>query len=77
MSSSILLEKISNISFSTLRTEITDTASLSDIGISVKAVADVRCNIIAVLEYEYDRGLSRNSDRTLDLIADLQDVAKK
>ena len=75
--------------FSTLRTKITEaeilTASLKDLGISVKSDADVRgyngqrvrADIVAVLEGEYDLGWSRNADGSFDLIADLWGVAKK
>lgn len=75
--------------FSTLRTKISEaeilTASLRDLGISVKTNADVRgyngqrvrADLVAVLEGEYDLGWSRNSDGTYDLIADLWGVAKK
>lgn len=75
--------------FSTLRTKITDavilTNSLRDLGINVKNNAEVRgyngqqvrADIVAVLEGEYDLGWSENSDGTFDLIADLWGVAKK
>ncbi len=75
--------------FSTLRTKITDsvilTNSLRDLGINVKTNAEVRgyngqqvrADIVAVLEGEYDLGWSENSDGTFDLIADLWGVAKK
>ena len=75
--------------FSTLRTKITEaeilTASLKDLGISVKTDADVRgyngqrvrSDIVAVLDGEYDLGWSRNADGSFDLIADLWVVAKK
>ncbi len=75
--------------FSTLRTKITDavilTNSLRDLGINVKTNAEVRgyngqqvrADIVAVLEGEYDLGWSENGDGTFDLIADLWGVAKK
>ncbi|NBD14678.1 MAG: DUF1257 domain-containing protein [Cyanobacteria bacterium] len=75
--------------FSTLRTKISNAeilkASLSDLGLTVKANADVRgyngqrlrADIVAQLEGEYDLGWSENSDGTYDLIADLWGVAKK
>jgi len=75
--------------FSTLRTKITDvetlTTSLRDLGIEVKNNANVRgyngqqvrADIVAVLEGEYDLGWSRNADGSFDLIADLWGVAKK
>ena len=75
--------------FSTLRTKITDavilTNSLRDLGINVQTNAEVRgyngqqvrADIVAVLEGEYDLGWSQNSDGTFDLIADLWGVAKK
>jgi hypothetical protein len=75
--------------FSTLRTKITDAevlrSSLHDLGITVKADADVRgyqgqrvrADLVAVLEGEYDLGWSRNADGSFDLIADLWGVAKK
>lgn len=75
--------------FSTLRTKISDAAiltnSLKDLGINVQTNANVRgyhgqqvrADIVAVLEGEYDLGWSRNSDGSFDLIADLWGVAKK
>ncbi len=75
--------------FSTLRTKITDAAvlksSLSDLGVTVKSEANirgyngqnVRADIVAVLEGDYDIGWSRNADGSFDLIADLWGVAKK
>ena len=75
--------------FSTLRTKIADAeilkSSLSDLGITVQANADVRgyngqqvrADIVAVLEGEYDLGWTENSEGTFDLIADLWGVAKK
>ena len=75
--------------FSTLRTKITDAEilknSLRDLGINLKTEADVRgyngqqvrADIVAVLEGDYDLGWSRNSDGSFDLIADLWGVAKK
>jgi hypothetical protein len=75
--------------FSTLRTKITDAeilkSSLSDLGVTVKSEANirgyngqnVRADIVAVLEGDYDIGWSRNSDGSFDLIADLWGVAKK
>ena len=75
--------------FSTLRTKITDAeilkSSLSDLGVSVKTEANirgyngqnVRADIVAVLEGDYDIGWSRNADGSFDLIADLWGVAKK
>ena len=75
--------------FSTLRTKITDaevlTSSLADLGITVKTEANirgyngqnVRADIVAVLEGDYDIGWSRNTDGSFDLIADLWGVAKK
>ena len=75
--------------FSTLRTKITDSAiltnSLRDLGISVQTNADVRgyngqqvrADIVAVPEGDYDLGWSRNADGSFDLIADLWGVAKK
>ncbi|NJM96456.1 MAG: DUF1257 domain-containing protein [Phormidesmis sp. RL_2_1] len=75
--------------FSTLRTKISDAeilkSSLSDLGVSVKTEANirgyngqnVRADIVAVLEGDYDIGWSRNADGSFDLIADLWGVAKK
>ncbi len=75
--------------FSTLRTKISDaeilTNSLRDLGVPVKTNADVRgyngqqvrADIVAVLEGDYDLGWSRNADGSFDLIADLWGVAKK
>ncbi len=75
--------------FSVLRTKITDavilTNTLRDLGMNVKTNAEVRgydgyqvrADIVAVLEGEYDLGWSENSDGTFDLIADLWGVAKK
>jgi hypothetical protein len=75
--------------FSTLRTKVTDAevlmTSLRDLGIAVKSDADVRgyngqqvrSDIVAVLEGDYDLGWSRNGDGSFDLIADLWGVAKK
>lgn len=75
--------------FSTLRTKITDAeilkSSLSDLGVTVKSEANirgyngqnVRADIVAVLEGDYDIGWSRNTDGSFDLIADLWGVAKK
>ncbi len=75
--------------FSTLRTKITDAeilkSSLNDLGVSVKTEANirgyngqnVRADIVAVLEGDYDIGWSRNTDGSFDLIADLWGVAKK
>ncbi len=75
--------------FSTLRTKVTDAeilkSSLRDLGIEVKTNADVRgyngqqvrADIVAMLEGEYDLGWSRNADGSFDLIADLWGVAKK
>ena len=75
--------------FSTLRTKITNSeilqSSLSDLGLSVKTEANirgyrgqnVRADIVAVLEGDYDIGWSRNADGSFDLIADLWGVAKK
>ena len=75
--------------FSTLRTKITDAeilkSSLNDLGVNVKTEANirgyngqnVRADIVAVLEGDYDIGWSRNADGSFDLIADLWGVAKK
>jgi Protein of unknown function (DUF1257) len=75
--------------FSTLRTKITDAeilkTSLRDLGINVRIEADVRgynnqqirADIVASLEGDYDLGWSRNADGSFDLIADLWGVAKK
>ena len=75
--------------FSTLRTKISNaqilTNSLRDLGIEVKTNADVRgynsqnirADIVAVLEGDYDLGWSENPDGSFDLIADLWGVAKK
>ena len=75
--------------FSTLRTKICDAEilqqSLRDLGLTVRAQADVRgyngqrvrADIVAQLEGEYDLGWSRNPDGSFDLIADLWGVAKK
>ena len=75
--------------FSTLRTKITDAeilkSSLSDLGVTVKTESNirgyqgqnVRADIVAVLEGDYDIGWSRNADGSFDLIADLWGVAKK
>jgi hypothetical protein len=75
--------------FSTLRTKITDAeilkSSLSDLGVTVKSEANirgyngqnVRADIVAVLEGDYDIGWTRNADGSFDLIADLWGVAKK
>ncbi|MGB3789175.1 MAG: DUF1257 domain-containing protein [Phormidesmis sp.] len=75
--------------FSTLRTKITDAeilkSSLCDLGVTVKTEENirgyngqnVRADIVAVLEGDYDIGWSRNADGSFDLIADLWGVAKK
>ena len=75
--------------FSTLRTKITDAevlkSSLCDLGVNVKTEANirgyngqnVRADIVAVLEGDYDIGWSQNADGSFDLIADLWGVAKK
>ncbi|MEA5420011.1 DUF1257 domain-containing protein [Spirulina sp. CCNP1310] len=75
--------------FSTLRTKITDVEilqnSLRDLGITTKTNAEVRgyngqqvrADLVAVLDGEYDLGWSGNGDGTFDLIADLWGVAKK
>lgn len=75
--------------FSTLRTKITDAAvlvgSLRDLGIDVKNEASIRgyngqqirADIVAVLDGDYDLGWSQNADGSFDLIADLWGVAKK
>ena len=75
--------------FSTLRTKITDAevlkSSLRDLGVKVKTNdyvrgyngQQVRADIVAVLQGEYDLGWSSNTDGTFDLIADLWGVAKK
>lgn len=75
--------------FSTLRTKITNPeclkTALHSLGIRVKTDADVRdyngrgilCDIVAVLEGNYDIGWSVNSDGSFDMIADLWGVAKK
>ena len=75
--------------FSTLRTKITDAeilkSSLNDLGVTTKPEANirgyngqnVRADIVAVLEGDYDIGWSRNADGSFDLIADLWGVAKK
>ncbi|MBE9062373.1 DUF1257 domain-containing protein [cf. Phormidesmis sp. LEGE 11477] len=75
--------------FSTLRTKITDAeilkSSLCDLGVTVKTEdnirgyngQNVRADIVAVLEGDYDIGWSRNADGSFDLIADLWGVAKK
>ncbi|TVQ59956.1 MAG: DUF1257 domain-containing protein [Spirulina sp. DLM2.Bin59] len=75
--------------FSTLRTKITDVeilqSSLRDLGITTKTNAEVRgyngqqvrADLVAVLDGEYDLGWSGNGDGTFDLIADLWGVAKK
>ncbi|MEL6489250.1 MAG: DUF1257 domain-containing protein [Cyanobacteria bacterium J06634_6] len=75
--------------FSTLRTKITDAeilkSSLNDLGVVTKTEANirgyngqnVRADIVAVLEGDYDIGWSRNADGSFDLIADLWGVAKK
>ena len=75
--------------FSTLRTKITDAeilkSSLNDLGVTTKTEANirgyngqnVRADIVAVLEGDYDIGWSRNADGSFDLIADLWGVAKK
>ena len=75
--------------FSTLRTKITDAeilkSSLCDLGVTVKTEdnirgyngQNVRADIVAVLEGDYDIGWSRNTDGSFDLIADLWGVAKK
>ncbi|MEM9150222.1 MAG: DUF1257 domain-containing protein [Cyanobacteria bacterium P01_F01_bin.3] len=75
--------------FSTLRTKITNAeilkSSLNDLGVTVKTEANirgyngqnVRADIVAVLEGDYDIGWSRNADGSFDLIADLWGVAKK
>ena len=74
--------------FSTLRTKITDAeilkSSLNDLGVSVKTEANirgyngqnVRADIVAVLEGDYDIGWSRNADGSFALIADLWVVSK-
>ncbi|NEO29733.1 MAG: DUF1257 domain-containing protein [Symploca sp. SIO3C6] len=75
--------------FSTIRTKMTDAeilkASLRDLGITVKTDADVRgfngltinCDIVAVLEGEYDIGWSRSSDGYFNMIANFWGVYKK
>jgi hypothetical protein len=76
--------------FSTLRTKITDAeilkSSLRDLGIEVKTDAnirgyngqEVRADIVAVLEGDYDLGWSlNNNEGSFDLIADLWGVAKQ
>ena len=75
--------------FSTLRTKITNAeilkSSLRDLGINVQTNTDVRgyhgiqvrADIVAKLDGEYDLGWSANSDGTFDLIADLWGVSKK
>lgn len=75
--------------FSTLRTKITDIAvlksSLNDLGIETNTEANVRgyngqqvrAELVAVLEGDYDLGWSSNPDGSFDLIADLWGVAKK
>ncbi len=75
--------------FSTLRTKITDAQvlqqSLRDLGFSVNLNANVRgyngqqvrSDIVAQLEGDYDLGWSQNPDGSFDLIADLWGVAKK
>jgi hypothetical protein len=75
--------------FSTLRTKVTDAevlkSSLRDLGIEVRTDADIRgygdhqirADIVAVLEGEYDIGWSRNADGSFDLIADLWGIAKR
>ncbi|YAG13126.1 DUF1257 domain-containing protein [Nostoc sp. DSM 114161] len=75
--------------FSTLRSKITDAnilkKTLRDLGISVKTEADVRgyngqrvcCDVVAVLEGNYDIGWARNSDGSFDMIADLAGITNK
>ncbi len=75
--------------FSTLRTKVTDATvlknSLRDLGIEVQSNANVRgyngqqvrADIVAVLDGDYDLGWSQNTDGSFDLIADLWGVAKK
>ncbi|MGK7907825.1 MAG: DUF1257 domain-containing protein [Synechococcus sp.] len=75
--------------FSTLRTKITDEVvlkqSLRDLGLTVATDGNirgyngqqVRADIVARLEGDYDLGWSRNQDGSFDLVADLWGVAKK
>ena len=75
--------------FSTLRTKITDgeclKKALHSLGITVQTYSEVRgsngqqvrADVVAVLEGNFDIGWSENSDGTFDLIADLWGVAKK
>ena len=75
--------------FQTLHTKLTDAeilkATLHDLGIHVKTDASVRgfncqqvrADIVAVLEGEYDIGWSRNASGSFDMITDLWGVAKK
>jgi ABC-type transport system substrate-binding protein len=74
--------------FKTLRSKLTNAeilkASLRDLGIEVKTNAEVRgtgyqraqADIVAVLSGDYDLGWSRNTDGSLDLVADFWGVAK-
>ena len=75
--------------FSVLRSKITDPeclkSALHSLGIYVKTNADVRgsngqrvrCNVVSVLEGNYDLGWSINSDGTFDLVVDLWGVSRK
>ena len=75
--------------FSTLRTKIVDAEilkqSLQDLGLTVSTEDNVRgyngqqvrADIVARLEGDYDLGWSRNQDGSFDLVADLWGVAKK
>jgi hypothetical protein len=75
--------------FSRLRTKITDPeclkAALHSLGIIVKTNADVRgpnaervrCNVVSVLEGNYDLGWLIHSDGTFDMVADLWGLSLK
>lgn len=75
--------------FDTLRSKLTNVeilkACLRDLGLTVQTGAEVRgagcqrvqADVVAVLEGDYDIGWSRNSQGSLDLIADLWGVAQK
>jgi Protein of unknown function (DUF1257) len=75
--------------FNTLPSKLTDAeilkSSLRELGITVKADAEVRgvgcqkvkAEVVAVLAGGYDLGWSRSADGTLSLIADLWAVSRE
>jgi Protein of unknown function (DUF1257) len=85
----INLKEINMSHFNILRSKLTNVeilkSSLRHLGIVVQTNAEVRgsdgqqvrADIVAVLEGDYDLGWTRNVDGSLDLVADLWGVAKK